>query len=281
MKSSLKWLCQKYLSREIQKGHGTTGHSSVEDAKAVLDLVGQKCEKGPLWGTWQAAHEPIFKRMKRSAGNEALSRSGGRGLSERQGCIIDWGSPGSSYGKMADYAIGCGDDTEVVAAVSRATNGDETGEYIPAKGVAFTWARLRGLESARDFRDDIPRHASDISNRHTDGEGPGQQETLLVTMASAVSTTVSHIKAIHAALPPRTLLIVYSGTADPRPFRLLGQRKRRYHRMMKDGVKWEDMAPEERWDDDRDQEMKAAVGRARIGVGFLGFSAEEGGVAVG
>ncbi|KAI7092453.1 hypothetical protein KC352_g40302, partial [Hortaea werneckii] len=39
LKSSLKWLAQKYLSREIQKGHGSTGHDSVEDAKACLDLV--------------------------------------------------------------------------------------------------------------------------------------------------------------------------------------------------------------------------------------------------
>src|ERR1700742_4424962 len=28
LKSSLKWLAQKYLSREIQKHHGTTGHHS-------------------------------------------------------------------------------------------------------------------------------------------------------------------------------------------------------------------------------------------------------------
>ncbi|KAK6437789.1 hypothetical protein LTR95_006019, partial [Oleoguttula sp. CCFEE 5521] len=38
LKSSLKWLSQKYLSREIQAGHGKTGHDSIEDAKACLDL---------------------------------------------------------------------------------------------------------------------------------------------------------------------------------------------------------------------------------------------------
>jgi len=35
LKSSLKWLAKKYLNREIQKGHGTTGpgagHDSSED----------------------------------------------------------------------------------------------------------------------------------------------------------------------------------------------------------------------------------------------------------
>ncbi len=44
LKSALKWLCQKYLGKEIQKGQ--TGHDSIEDARAVLELVKQKCEKG-------------------------------------------------------------------------------------------------------------------------------------------------------------------------------------------------------------------------------------------
>lgn len=57
LKSSLKWLSQKYLSREIQKGHGSTGHDSIEDARACLDLVKQKCEKGKAWGTSEASGE--------------------------------------------------------------------------------------------------------------------------------------------------------------------------------------------------------------------------------
>ena len=58
LKSSLKWLAQKYLNREIQKGHGSTGpgagHDSIEDARTCLDLVKQKCEKGKEWGTGDA-----------------------------------------------------------------------------------------------------------------------------------------------------------------------------------------------------------------------------------
>ena len=42
LKSALKYLAQKYLNREIQKGHGTTGpgagHDSIEDARTCLDL---------------------------------------------------------------------------------------------------------------------------------------------------------------------------------------------------------------------------------------------------
>ena len=66
MKSSLKWLAQKYLSREIRNRQGQVGHDSVEDALACLDLVKQKCEKGKAWGTSEASGESIFKRLRRS-----------------------------------------------------------------------------------------------------------------------------------------------------------------------------------------------------------------------
>ena len=202
--------------------------------------------------------------MKRSAANSS-AQSGGRGLQEHQGCIIDWGDPGSNYGKMADYAIGCKDDGEVAEAVRRAANGDEDGKYIPAKGVALTWARLRELETARGFRDDGP---AATSNGHSD-------DPTATTLSTALSSTISHISTIHSSLPPRTLLIVYSGTGDPRPLRKLGQRKRRYNRLMKDGVRWDDIPEDERWTDDEDQKLKAAVLRARLGVGFIGLSPEK------
>ncbi|KAL8991946.1 MAG: hypothetical protein Q9169_007511, partial [Polycauliona sp. 2 TL-2023] len=66
LKSSLKWLAQKYLSREIQKGHGSLGHDSIEDSRACLDLVKKKCEKGPEYGSVTSNSETIFKRLSRT-----------------------------------------------------------------------------------------------------------------------------------------------------------------------------------------------------------------------
>jgi len=49
-KYSLKHLASKHLKRDIQVGHGTSGHNPVEDAVAALDLVKLKIVKGPSLG---------------------------------------------------------------------------------------------------------------------------------------------------------------------------------------------------------------------------------------
>lgn len=123
LKSSLKWLAQKYLSREIQKGHGTTGHSSIEDARACLDLVKQKCERGLTWGTSEAAFEPLFKRLSRS-NRPTKQKVNAVGEDEpRRSAVVDWGDPSRGYGGQADVTVGCESDADVVAGVIRATNG--------------------------------------------------------------------------------------------------------------------------------------------------------------
>lgn len=50
-KPGLKWLTKRYLNRDIQMGEQTgDGHSSVEDARACLDLVKMKISEGILFG---------------------------------------------------------------------------------------------------------------------------------------------------------------------------------------------------------------------------------------
>ncbi|KAL9101361.1 MAG: hypothetical protein Q9187_009254, partial [Circinaria calcarea] len=92
LKSSLKWLAQKYLNREIQKGHGTMGHDSVEDARACLDLVRMKCEKGARWGSVEAAGESIFKRLSRTLKPGSATTPDGK-----TGVIVDHGTPARNF----------------------------------------------------------------------------------------------------------------------------------------------------------------------------------------
>lgn len=157
LKSSLKWLAQRYLNREIQKGHGTTGpgagHDSIEDAKTCLDLVKQKCEKGKAWGTGDSAGENFFKRIARtgvrykSHGSSAIPNS----TAAKSSAMIDWGEPRKGPGAAATFPIGCHSDEEVMQGVIRAVKGDPDGKVIPGGGVDFVWARFRELEALKGW----------------------------------------------------------------------------------------------------------------------------------
>ena len=269
MKSSLKWLTQRYLSREIQKGHGAVGHDSVEDARACLDLVRLKCEKGPTWGTSEASNESIFKRLKRSPVINITSPS--QIAQGKEGAIIDHGSPERNFGAMASYCIGCSSDAEIVNATKRAVLGDEDGTYIPGDGVPFTWARLRELELLRGWRnDESPAPPTTTSNNTTASPPsplpPPRTTPTPTSLASGVAQTVSHIRQIRTFLPPSTLLIVYTGTGDPREMARLQDMKRTFSREYRT-KKWDELSV--KWTDDEEQALRAAARKAREGMGLV------------
>jgi RNA exonuclease 1 len=169
LKSSLKWLAQRYLNREIQKGHGTTGpgagHDSIEDARTCLDLIKQKCEKGADWGTSEATGESIFKRVMRSG--VRYKNQGGSAIpgpmDVKTTAAIDWGDPKKGAGSAATYIIGCKDDSDVVKGVTRAVNGDTDGKEIPGGGVDFVWGRLRQLEALKGWWNNNKIFAADAA----------------------------------------------------------------------------------------------------------------------
>ncbi|KAF6220338.1 hypothetical protein HO133_003470 [Letharia lupina] len=260
MKSSLKWLAQKYLGREIQKGHGTQGHDSVEDARACLDLVQIKCERGPQWGTSEATVESIFKRLKRTPRAGSLNNASNEG---KTGAIVDQGAPERNFGSMATYCIGCPDDAGVVAGVKRAVLGDEDGSYIPGGGVDFTWARFQELAAFCGWWNDNRRAVSDHTPQDSHLISTDYVSTAL---AEAVTKTVNRIQAVRDFLPPCTLLVVYSGTGDPRELARLQEMQRTFKREYA-VKKWDELSV--KWTDTEDQALKMACRKAREGLGFV------------
>ncbi|KAL8784933.1 MAG: hypothetical protein Q9213_003675 [Squamulea squamosa] len=264
LKSSLKWLAQKYLGREIQKGHGSLGHDSIEDSRACLDLVKKKCEKGPEWGSMASTSETIFKRLSRAprGGQHPASSAGGQG---KTGAIIDHGSPEKNFGQMASFSIGCSTDAEVVQAVNRAVAGDSDGATIPGGGVDFTWARMRDLEAARGWSNN---HRYDLIQMDTPLSQPDNPatESSPSELAEKVAATVSCISQVRASLPPCTLLVVYSGTGDPRDLARLQQMQRTFKQEYKT-KKWDQLSV--KWTDTEEQALKRACKKAREGLGFV------------
>ena len=204
-----------------------------------------KCERGPKWGTSEASTEPIFKRLSRTpiSGTQNSTKEG------KIGAVIDHGSPERGIGGAATYSIGCANDAAVVEGVKRAVLGDEDGAYIPGGGVDFTFAALRELEAVRGW-----------SNHHpTPNPCP--------SLTQALTTSISHIRQIHAMLPPCTLFVVYSGIGDPREMRRLQDMQRTFRDEYK-VKKWDELSV--RWTDKEEQALKRACGVARRGVGFMG-----------
>ncbi|MCJ1401930.1 hypothetical protein MMC11_005147 [Xylographa trunciseda] len=253
LKSSLKFLAQKYLGREIQRDHGSTGHDSIEDATACLDLVKQKCEKGVKWGTSEASGESIFTRLSR------IHRPGTAKEADtyRLGARVDYGRKDQRNRGPEKLWIPCSDDEEVVAGVKRAVLGDDDGAVIPGGGVDFTWARLRDLENLRGWSND---------NRNLVSSSTPTPEPSLSELSLAVSQTVQNILSIHAILPPCTLFIVYSGTGDPKEMGRLQEMQRRFKREYAI-KKWDELSV--RWTDVEEQALRRACSKARQGVGFV------------
>ncbi|KAI4178611.1 MAG: hypothetical protein LQ346_007385, partial [Caloplaca aetnensis] len=258
LKSSLKWLAQKYLHREIQKGHGTLGHDSVEDSRACLDLVKMKCEKGPEWGSSASTSETIFKRLSRTpkAGSTVVG-DGGQG---KIGVIVDNGAPDKNFGQMATFSIRCDTDAEVTEGVKRAVLGDPDGAVIPGGGVDFTWARMRELETLRGWKNN---HRYDQIQMEGPSTNNVDDEPSVSDLAATVTSTVSHIRDVHASLPPCTLLVVYTGTGDPRDLARLQQMQRTFKKEFK--VKnWDELSV--KWTDTEEQALKRACRKARQGL---------------
>jgi len=260
LKSSLKWLSQKYLSREIQKGHGSTGHDSVEDALACLDLVKQKCEKGKSWGTSEASGESIFKRLGRAIRPKRDKVNPIGDDEHRAGAVVDWGDPMRGFGSQARLAIGCESDAEVVAGIKLALAGDETGDTMPKDGVDFIWARFRELEAHQGWWNRSKLVDSDALR------SSATAATTQQSLADVVAQTVGQVNEVYEALPKCTVLIVYSGSGDPLELREMQALQTRFKEEYK-VKKWDELSV--RWTDVEEQKLREACNKARRGLGFV------------
>jgi RNA exonuclease 1 len=258
LKSSLKYLAQKYIGREIQKNSGSTGHDSVEDARACLDLVKQKCEKGPRWGTSEATSESIFKRLARSD-RPGTSREVG---SHRNGAIVDRAGAVRTFSGVADVCIRCENDNEVVEGVKKAIDGDEDGAMVPGGGVDFAWARLHELEALRGWSNDSEKGPVDADN----AEAVVFQDPTAEALSATVTKTVQNIMSIYTTLPPCTLFIVYSGTGDRREMVKLQNMHRQFKKEYAT-KKWDELSVQ--WTDVEEQALGRACARARQGLGLI------------
>ncbi|KAK0632891.1 hypothetical protein B0T14DRAFT_533207 [Immersiella caudata] len=273
LKSSLKFLAQKHLAREIQKGVGT-GHDSIEDAKTCLDLIKKKCEKGKAWATGESQGENLFKRLARAgtayratAGPEATG-----GLpTGKSSAAVDWGDVTRSSCNAATVAISCQSDAEVEAGIIRAVRGDPDGLEVPGGGVDFVWARMRELEALQGWWNRNKLESEDAGGppATTTSEISYDDAPTVSPLEACLTTLGERLKRIHDALPPCTVFMVLSGTGDPREMSRLQSMQSKFKKEYNTpGKKWDELSVQ--WTDVEDQALRKAVKVARNGIGFLG-----------
>ncbi|KAF8533082.1 hypothetical protein BDD12DRAFT_810460 [Trichophaea hybrida] len=249
-KASLRWLTQRFLRREIQNAGSVNGHDSIEDARACLDLLKLKLEKGENFGTSDDNRESIFKRLSRPPHGPKRS------------AIVDYGDPHKFHGAFSTTAITCTEDSQVTAAVSRCATGDPSGTVDGLPAMDFTWARFRGLEIARSFCTGSSGGSVDVNGPLPEVVKDPPKEVLIASLAE----TVKGIKEIYDALPKCTAFVVYSGTGDPRKWRCMNDLQRRFKEEYK-VRKWDELSVQ--WTDAEEQKLRDSLRTARSGVGFM------------
>ena len=274
LKNSLKFLAQKYLNREVQKG-GHAGHDSIEDAKTCLDLVKKKCEKGKAWASGDQQGENLFKRLTR-AGTSYYNQGGedakGGAATGKSSAAVDWGDLERNQCAAATYKVPCTSDAQVEAGILRAVQGDADGLEIPGGGVQFVWARMRELEELQGWwnRNKLADGVAGGPPGTDDGGAGADEEGKKGSRLEAkLGELTQRLARIHAALPPCTGFMVFSGTGDPREMsRLQAQHAKFRSEYNTPGSNWDRLSVQ--WTDVEDQALKRAVRRARNGIGFIG-----------
>jgi RNA exonuclease 1 len=271
LRSSLKYLTQRYLNREIQSKTGSSGHDSIEDARAVLDLVKQKCAKGLEWGLAGMSDEPIYKRIGRTESKIGTPQPD-KSMPKMTTAHINCADFRNNYGVYADLSITCETDAEVVEGIQTALSVDR-GTTVP-HGTNFIWAEFHTLEDVRGWRHNdlkFPGSRNDIGK--TIEKVPQTSNPTAQQLTEAVDETVERISDVYALLPKGTVFIVYSGAADRREWLRLQHQHQQFKREYQT-KKWDELSI--RWTDVEEQALRKAYKEARDGgLGFITIKKSE------
>ncbi|KAJ4866484.1 Small RNA degrading nuclease 5 [Raphanus sativus] len=198
-KTKLRILAKKFLAREIQMSE--SGHDSVEDAKAAMDLALMKIKYGPEFGS---PPEMIRKRLL-----NVLNES------EKATSIVDSINIVKRYASESSNAIPVCDDDE---ALSKAM------KEVKNRRSQFVWTQFSELNTHFQRRADDPeklnsRLAKMISLQTCSSDASAGPEKRPKSKVSAETKVIlkkmdERVHALHAALPTNAMFIVCTGHGD-------------------------------------------------------------------
>ncbi|KAN0141756.1 hypothetical protein V8E53_000218 [Lactarius tabidus] len=271
LKPGLAWLTRKWLGRVIQD-RGPGGHNPEEDARACMDLLKAKIKNGPGYGEFRADFEPILARIARSH-----SRNRGSNGGRTRTAIVDHGNPGAWHGASATApatTVACANDAEVLDGL-------------------FIFGRLMGLADALGWitpkvdivvaekteNQKLTGDAAETKTESSEVAPPAPDDSNSNALFAAVTNLNDHLTTLHAALPPRTALLLFLGHSDPRLMSTLAARRAEYQASQQVKESGSAAAAAEieggavRWSTADDRALDEAVVRARMGLLFVGVKA--------
>lgn len=250
-KPSLKSLAEKHLNRQIQAGEGQgLGHSSIEDAKACLDLVKLKIIEGKLFGV-NVGEVSIFQRLSENpnynAGGEVNPSSDTDGNNTFKSLLV-------SYGQTREYDIN--PDEKYDLTKINVTNDDEAVENFVKEihSKNFAVINLRDSEFNNKWNTPPDYYKGDLDYNQME----------------SYKRTNQRLEKIYQSLPDHSLLICYSQLRDPREmFKLQGVR-RNFQKCEKEGIVDVTKLPEEEsWTFTKSEKLLEQTSLARESLMFI------------
>ncbi|XP_013643766.2 small RNA degrading nuclease 5-like [Brassica napus] len=197
-KTKLRVLAKKFLAREIQMSE--SGHDSVEDAKAAMDLALMKIKYGPDFGS-----PPEMMRKKLL---DILNESG------KTTCIVDSINIVKRYASESSSSVPVSSDDE---ALSKAM------KEVKKRQSQFVWTQFSELNTHFRNRADDPeklnaRLAEKISLLTCSDDDSGLKKRRKSKVSPETKEILKkmdeRVSALHAALPTNAMFIVCTGHGD-------------------------------------------------------------------
>ncbi|WCJ43443.1 Polynucleotidyl transferase ribonuclease H-like superfamily protein [Euphorbia peplus] len=196
-KTALRILARKFLSREIQQSG--SGHDSIEDAKAALELALLKIKNGPDFGS-----PPSLIRRKLLT---ILSESG------KTSSVIDDVSIVKRYTCESSHAFPVSSDDEAVSKTVKEVKNDR---------VHFLWSQLSELslylkKQADDegiFNAKLAEMISLLTCENKSSNRKGIRCRVSSELKEILTRMDARVRSVYSALPTNAMLIICTGHGD-------------------------------------------------------------------
>lgn len=249
LKPSLKWLCEKFLGKIIQKGESSgEGHSSVEDAKACLQLTKLKLIEGLVFGRC-LSETPLVEKINSNYRDKKAFESSMIDYTT----LKDWDNDNGFTKHQAN------NDDEVVDLVDMDIQNDKK----------LIICKLRELEFNSGWSP-VPKSYDGVLKNTIDEVDDKISTPLSAENKKELLTNLNdRLEKIHSSLPKNAALIVLTGLDDPRKaFKLQGIKKK-FQTSQRDGTDLSTLSPEQSWDFDKQGDLKNEIYLAKSCMSFI------------